>query len=292
MLLALGGSLQADMASMVTTVSTAVQDLSLRMYPTETKISDTCHAHNDLVDGFSDRDTALYLINAKLADLEDQFWRNYKKKNWGIPKTVTQPLFHEFLCQLWLLISLLTGWIRSLSRLSFQIPSSVLMRIHFYHAKEQAMTATGKKPKMSKKITGISLYANLSAATTQARHQLSTIMKTLCNHKIVYQWICPTKLLITYQGKRHAICSIDKGQTCNPGIFYPLTSPSGRIIVLKDLNRMVANLLFVKQILNFPTLFTMAFLKFLSIFCRCLLPPVLPGDFFHPYPWVTAVWLP
>lgn len=73
MLLALGGSLQADMASMVTTVSTAVQDLSLRMYPTETKISDTCHAHNDLVDGFSDRDTALYLINAKLADLEDQF---------------------------------------------------------------------------------------------------------------------------------------------------------------------------------------------------------------------------
>lgn len=53
MLLSLKESLHMDMSAMLSNVTTAVQDLSLRMSHTEDKIWDNRHAHN-VFDTFND----------------------------------------------------------------------------------------------------------------------------------------------------------------------------------------------------------------------------------------------
>lgn len=77
-------------------VSTAVQDVSLKMSNAETKISDICHAYNDMINGFTDHDAVIQRINTKLADLEDQSCCNNIRFQ-DILAKVTQPLLHDLL---------------------------------------------------------------------------------------------------------------------------------------------------------------------------------------------------
>lgn len=42
-----------DMSAMLTNVTNAVKDLSLRMSHAEDKIGDICHVHNDVIDVFN-----------------------------------------------------------------------------------------------------------------------------------------------------------------------------------------------------------------------------------------------
>lgn len=57
---------------MLSNITTATQDLSLRMPHAENKISDICHACNNLIDVFIDHDTEIQKINANTADLEEE----------------------------------------------------------------------------------------------------------------------------------------------------------------------------------------------------------------------------
>lgn len=91
--------MHVDMSAMLHNVTAAVQDLSVRISHTENKISDICHAHNDVIDTITDHDQELKCISAKLAGLEDHSRHNNIKFR-GIPETVTQPLLHDYLTQL------------------------------------------------------------------------------------------------------------------------------------------------------------------------------------------------
>lgn len=57
----------------------------------------------------------------------------------------------------------------------------------------------------------IHFYADLSKATMENCRQLATITKALQNHKILYEWGFPTKLLITHQSKTHAVRTLSTG---------------------------------------------------------------------------------
>ena len=57
----------------------------------------------------------------------------------------------------------------------------------------------------------LQLFADISQYTRQQRRQLQTITKPLNNHKIPYQWGFPTKLLVTKNGVKHAIHTVEEG---------------------------------------------------------------------------------
>lgn len=60
-------------------------------------------------------------------------------------------------------------------------------------------------PALSDPFAGIALYADLSQATLSVRHNLFPITKILRNHKILYKWGFPAKLLLEMHNESHAI---------------------------------------------------------------------------------------
>lgn len=70
MLFSLREPLHIDMSPMLTNITSAVQDLTLRASHAENRISDICAAHNDLVNAHMEHNLEIQRINAKFADLE------------------------------------------------------------------------------------------------------------------------------------------------------------------------------------------------------------------------------
>lgn len=87
----------------------------------------------------------------------------------------------------------------------------VLACIHLYTSNHKAMAAACTKPTLSEKFNGLVLYADLSTATLNNSQQFLTLTKALHKHNITFQWGRPTKLIITHQGKKHVLHSLDKG---------------------------------------------------------------------------------
>lgn len=89
------------------------------------------------------------------------------------------------------------------------IPRDVLLRVHFYQAKEQILT---KARILNPLPTPYSeLFADLSQYTLQMRRQLKTVTKALNNHKLIYKWRHPATILVTHNGASHAISTTEGG---------------------------------------------------------------------------------
>lgn len=73
------------------------------------------------------------------------------------------------------------------------------------------MFAAKRSSNLPDPFTAIALYTDLSKATMENSRQLATITKALQNHHIQYKWGFPTKLLITYQSKTHAVRTLQAG---------------------------------------------------------------------------------
>lgn len=71
--------------------------------------------------------------------------------------------------------------------LSAEVPCDALMRIHFFHTKDQLLLKARHLGQLPVPYAKLQLYADLSQYTRQLRRQLNTITKLLSKHKIPYQ---------------------------------------------------------------------------------------------------------
>lgn len=168
-------------------------------------------AHNELVDAHFDVEDEIKSMRLKMADIEDRARRNNIKFR-GIPESI-QKLITTVIPSLGP-TDIIIDRAHRLPKPSFlpdQIPRDVIARIHFYHIKVQLMRFARQHPPLPDPFSGIALYADLSQATLTARHNLVLITKILCNHKILYKWGFPAKLLLEMHNESNAITSLEKG---------------------------------------------------------------------------------
>lgn len=97
------------------------------------------------------------------------------------------------------------------SHLVASMPREVLMRVHFYHAKEKLLMAARHKSSLPAPFTDIQLFPDLSKYTLQLRRQLNPLTKAMDNHKIPYKWRYPATILVTKNGVSHTISTLNGG---------------------------------------------------------------------------------
>lgn len=95
------------------------------------------------------------------------------------------------------------------SHLPENIPRDVLMRVHFFQAKERFMIAFRKNKHPPGQYSSIQLFADLSQFTMQRRRSLLPVTKALRNHNIIYRWGYPAKLTVTWDDHTSVINTLD-----------------------------------------------------------------------------------
>lgn len=220
MLLSLRSSLQSDMMKCMHKFNTNLQAVETRVEHIEQKMGEYAVTINDLVDSHEEREGDTDWLKDKIADIEDRNRRNNLKIR-GIPETVQQADLRSYATSLFksLLpdLSDLEITIDRIHRLpkptylSEHIPRDVILRLHFYHAKEQLMLIMRQKDQIPAQYQHLQFYADLSQYTLQKRKNLNTITKALRNHHITYRWGYPTKLTVTKDGRTHLVNSLEKG---------------------------------------------------------------------------------
>ncbi|XP_056378959.1 mediator of RNA polymerase II transcription subunit 1-like [Hyla sarda] len=91
------------------------------------------------------------------------------------------------------------------------MPRDVLARVHFYHIKKALMAKSRHKGSLPDQYRMISLYTDLSAVTLQIRRKLAPLTAACREHKILYKWGFPTRLLIHKNERLHVIRCLQDG---------------------------------------------------------------------------------
>ena len=97
------------------------------------------------------------------------------------------------------------------SHLPETVPRDVLLRLHFFHIKEQLMQVMRKHESVPQQYQDLQFYADLSQHTLLKRRNLNTVTKVLRNHRIIYRWGYPTKLSVTKDNRTFTITSLERG---------------------------------------------------------------------------------
>lgn len=151
MLLSLKASLHTDMTAGINHCQREVQALGRRVDHIEQYMSDFTSSFNTMVDAHSNHDEEIAWLKNKVADLEDRSRRNNIKIR-GIPETIpvtqlqsyTQVLFSTLLPSL-SPQDLIVDRIHCIPKPAFlpeNTPRDVLLRVHYYHIKEQILTTS------------------------------------------------------------------------------------------------------------------------------------------------------
>lgn len=220
MLLSLKASLQADMTAGINKCQREVQVLGSRVDHIEQRMGEFTSSFNSMVDAHSTHDEEIAWLKNKVADLEDRSRRNNLKIR-GIPETVpatqllqyTQALFSTLLPSL-SAQDLIVDRIHRLPKPAFlpeNTPRDVLLRVHYYHIKEQILTTSRKADERHPQYAEIQILPDLSRHTLQQRRNLATITKALRNHHILHKWKYPAKLSITHNGVSVMDSTLEEG---------------------------------------------------------------------------------
>lgn len=137
--------------------------------------------------------TAFFLQPAPRTDLEDRSGCNNIKCH-GVPEFIPPTELQAYATSLFsALIPELTPTELTIDRihkipkprhLENSIPRDILMRIHFYQAKELILSKSRAITILAAPYNGIQIYADLSQHTLQMRRQLKTVTKALNNQKL------------------------------------------------------------------------------------------------------------
>ncbi|CAH2328673.1 Hypothetical predicted protein [Pelobates cultripes] len=183
----------------------------------EQRPDECADAHNGLAEKVQEYEITMHSPKTKIADLEDQSWRNNIRIR-GIPETVLPTGLNDYLQDMFQALTpaihpdqLVVDRVHRLRRpqhLPATAERDVIARIHFFHAKELIASRTAE---MSDPYGHIKMFADLSAETLQYRKNLAQITATLREKKIADRWGYPAKLLIHYEGKMHTISNLDTG---------------------------------------------------------------------------------
>lgn len=220
MLSTLRNSMQSDMLSIMQRLHADISSVSGRVSQIENQLGGFASTVNDLVDAHEENLEDRAWIKRKMADLEDRSRRNNIKIR-GIAESV-QPhelpsyakgLFKAVLPDL-KNMEMVIDRIHRLPKppsLPDTIPRDVILRIHFYHVKEQLMRASRSEKSLPEPYSHLQIFADLSQYTLQLRRELNTVTKALRNHNLPYKWINPAKLLITFKGAKFTATNLNEG---------------------------------------------------------------------------------
>lgn len=139
----------------------------------------------------------------------------------GVPESILNAQLNQYACDLIQAVlpsipisEIIIDRIHRLPKPAYlpdDIPCDVIMRVHFYHVKDQFMSNFRKAKHLPEGFSHLQIYADLSQFTLQKRKSLSTITKALRNHNITYRWGYPVKLTITYNDTTSVITTLTDG---------------------------------------------------------------------------------
>lgn len=184
MLMSLKASLHADMTAGINHCHREVQALGSRVDNVEQRMSDLTSSFNTMVDAQSNHSEEIAWLKNKVADLEDRSRRRNLKIR-GIPETIpatqllsyTQAFFSTLLPSL-TPQDLIVDRIHRIPKPSFlpeNTPRDVLLRVHFYHIKEQILTISRRTDIRHPQYADLQLLLDLSRHTLQQRRNLLPI---------------------------------------------------------------------------------------------------------------------
>lgn len=218
MLLSLRSYLQADMVKGINQYHKEVQALGVRVDQVEHQMDPYASTYNTMVDAHTAQGEDIALLKDKVADLEDRSRRN-NIKLLGVPESVpvTQLLqyVHALLSTLvpeLITQDLIVEGIHRIPKPSFLPegnPRDILLRVPFYHVKEQILQAARKQDSIPPQYTDVLLLPDLSRHTLQRRSNLATITKALRNHKILHMWKYPAT--VSHNGTTKSITTMKEG---------------------------------------------------------------------------------
>lgn len=199
---------------------TVIDELGNRVHHVEQKMGDFSGAHNDLVDAHNALEDEVAALSAKVADIEDRNRRNNVKIR-GVPESVSPSDLSSYVQQLIKAVlpsttthDLIIDRAHRLPKpksLPDSTPRDVIVRIHFFHIKDDFMQTARKLPQLPDPYHRVKLFADLSQFTIRARQRLAPITATLRQHNVLYRWGYPTKLIIMRNGVTHTINTLDDG---------------------------------------------------------------------------------
>ncbi|CAH2285461.1 Hypothetical predicted protein [Pelobates cultripes] len=174
--------------------------------PIREKMEETTTAHAAFEDRLEDIEKRLSLHETKITDAEDRSRRNNIRLR-GVPEDVGTQDLTAFTTELFGAVlpdipadMLLLDRIHRIPRpqhLPPTTPRDVLMRLHYYHAKDQILRAHRARKDLPDKFKSILLFTDLSAETLWRRRSFKPVAEALRHHRIPYRWGYPAKLLIT-----------------------------------------------------------------------------------------------
>ncbi|CAH2275951.1 Hypothetical predicted protein [Pelobates cultripes] len=218
MLSELTDTIQRNMATQIQTLTADLRkeiiEVGQRTAQIEKRMDDFAEAPNGLADKLQELDTVLHDHAVKMADMEDRSRRNNLRIR-GIPESVLNPALNTYLLDFFQpeihpdqLIIDRAHRLRRPKHLPNSTARDVIVRVHFYHAKERLVRAS-RTPGMPDPYQD---FTGLSAATLQFRKSLTPLTTTLQAKGIIYRWGYPAKLLIQYQDSLHAVNSLPAGK--------------------------------------------------------------------------------
>lgn len=206
MLLSLRASLQVGILTCINQHIAEIQERGDWVDHVENSLTKFTENYNTLVDSHTAQTEDITWIKAKLADLEERSRRNNLKIR-GIPELVQSAQIPHFVRDLLLAVipnftstDLTIDRIHQVPKPSFlpaEIPSNVILRIHFFQVKEQLLEAFHLPSQLPEKASGLRLLPDLSQYTLQQCKNLQTIMKALHNDNLPYKWKYLSKLEVT-----------------------------------------------------------------------------------------------
>lgn len=220
MLKSLRGAIQHDMKSFMQKSKREIDDLGDRVDYIENKLTDFTDAHNELVDDHFALEEEVKQLKLKVTDLEDRARRNNIKFR-GIPENVKNIDLRKFLQKMFTDLipslqnqDLVIDRAHRLPKPSYipeKLPRDVIAKIHFFQTKDIVMQFARHHAPLPDPYAGITMYSDLSQATILARKNLNSITKMLRNHKIIYKWGFPTKLIVEKNNVSHTIHTLEEG---------------------------------------------------------------------------------
>lgn len=131
----------------------------------ERKMGKFAGSHNTLTDAHNEQDDEMEKLKAKVADMEDRSRRNNVKLR-GVPESVLNSQLNQYACDLIravlpsiLIPEIIIDRIHCLPKPSYlpdDVPHDVIMRVHFYHVKDQLMYNFAKQNNCQSKSMRIS----------------------------------------------------------------------------------------------------------------------------------------
>ncbi|XP_063819155.1 LOW QUALITY PROTEIN: uncharacterized protein LOC135057187 [Pseudophryne corroboree] len=172
----------------------------------ETKMEEVVGSHNALITSHDQLEIEVSLLQDKVTEMEDRSRRNNLNLR-GVPETVSNSSIHDYTISLFRKLTssftssdLLIDRIHHLPKARnapADVPSDVLMQIHFFHVKEALLKVARPSSATAEAMGSLQLFGDFSRDLLLKLRSFQPVTSALRRVNIPYRWGFPTKLLIS-----------------------------------------------------------------------------------------------